>query len=476
MNALRRATALGLLSVVAGAGSPAYSNVTLTGNTGGNPVLDFEIPCPAHGGLYCISLLKPSAVTLINTPSAGFQSKIQADYPAANNWNFHFMGGNNNMNGTFYVNYYRAFDDCPGSLGAEIEVEFRPEAGSLISDVLWIQTLDWDFRCYQETKTDDRGFLIELGNYTPGDHVMYGPFYPFQDEDESPPRWQTNYQYDQFYDRPRRGCPNPGTKKYAKFETYATWWDDSFNADGTINDAGSPGHHVYVHEGFTWGVELKCVPARRPATPASKPATTIDGISLTPSPRPLIELGKEIVVTTGFPGDPLAGSTMTLPRFELIESTFGQETIVFVNPSDDYLTIGNETGSETYLKGDLTFLNYVPSENLFYGALIDVGMGIDNPMSPFFDPELTQIASPFLGDLDRVLNPHSLDYVAGSWLYFTFTPDANFWDETSGLTAAAVLTGHGMLFAAQGVPEPFSIVLAGWGAFGLLLLRRRVRR
>lgn len=171
------------------------------------------------------------------------------------------MGGNNNMSGTFNVDFYRAYNDCGGTtdrLGAEIKVAFQPTAGSLIQDVMWVSAYRERWPGTDNSRMDDNSRLP--AGQRPG--TVGGPFYPFQDEDnDAAGGWQSGYQYDYFYDKPGDPCPAPGTTTSLSFETYAVWWDDTFNADGTITDVGSNGHHVFVHEGFRWGYDLTCVPA-----------------------------------------------------------------------------------------------------------------------------------------------------------------------------------------------------------------------
>ena len=234
------------LAILAGS---AAANITVTGNKAGAPPRAVKDPCPAHGvDFSCSSTLVPSEVTLISDPTAWFKATLEAKYPGEE-WVFHYMGGNDNMKGTFDVVYYEAYNECPKDLGAKIEVNFVPTADSLIQDVLWIQTVKTNFRGSDESLVDDRALLVSMGNLAPGKEVMYGPFYPFQDEDEDPPQWQADYldgapdSYDYLYDKSGFSCPTPGTTKYANFETYATWWDDYFKADGTIEDRDGDGHH-----------------------------------------------------------------------------------------------------------------------------------------------------------------------------------------------------------------------------------------
>lgn len=259
-------------AVAALCGSTAWANITLTGNINGNPAKakDPPVECPAHHTAYCQSILNPTAVTLKTDTSDWFRQVLEKACPASEKWRIHYMGGNTNMNGTFNVNEYAAYNECPAWMGAGIDVSFVPDPkGSLISDVLWISALKWNFRCFDETKLDDKAFLVELGNLKPTDTVMPGPFYPYQDEDVNPVAYpdglQTAYApsvSDNFKDYPNRECPPPGTLKYARFETHAAWWDDFYLKDGTtIYDADGDGYHdLYIHEGFLWGVDLICVP------------------------------------------------------------------------------------------------------------------------------------------------------------------------------------------------------------------------
>lgn len=241
---------------------PAWANITgITGNVHGNPVKAYDPPrpCPWHASHYCWSQLVPTDVTLIPSPTDWFKTTLQSEYSGAE-WNFYYTGGNTNMNGTFDVVYYRAYNDCPGLMGAQIEASFVPDpAGSIISDVLWIQTYRELWPGHDVSAVDDMNAGTKPG-------ALPGPFYPYQDEDENPPRWQSGYQYDYFYDKPGDLCPVPRTVKSLHFETYAIWWDDYFNADGSITDVRGDGHHVYIHEGFTWGYELHCVPVPAPTS------------------------------------------------------------------------------------------------------------------------------------------------------------------------------------------------------------------
>jgi len=247
-------------------GGRASANIALTGNIAGKPA-EVRKKCPVHPGNICSSTLVPTNVSLISQPTEWFKQILGKKY-SGKEWHFRYVGGNENIKGKFDVKYYRAYNDCPGLLGAKIKVDFVPDATSLIQDILWVQAVDTNFRGKQESLIDDRALLVEMGNLPdpPHNQVMYGPFYPYQDEDEDPPRWQTDYvlpsggSYDYFYDKPGFSCPTPGSSKYAKFETYAVWWDDYFNQDGTIVDVDNDGHWVYVHEGFSWGFKLACVP------------------------------------------------------------------------------------------------------------------------------------------------------------------------------------------------------------------------
>ena len=144
-------------------------------------------------------------------------------------------------------------------------VDFNAASDSPIQDVLWLQTLYFTEPGKTTSYVDDRNLLIAWGNLPQQEDTMYGPFYPYQDEDEDLPLWQTSYPtFDYFGDRPGVSCPEPGTSKSMYFETYACYWDDYFNADGSMTDVGGDGHNVYIHEGFYWSYQASCAPIPAP--------------------------------------------------------------------------------------------------------------------------------------------------------------------------------------------------------------------
>ena len=236
------------------------ANITLTGNTAGAPVSAPKNPCPDHGAPWrCCATLNPDTVQLITSPSQWFRDTLEAEYNTAN-WDFQYVGGNSNVNGKFDVNYYRAYNECPSLLGAEIKVDFVPDAGSTISDVLWIQT-------FRVTKKDGTTFSF-VDDKTPPEGVsppsvtnpMSGPFYPYQDEDTET-GWQSSNQYDYFYDKPGFNCPCEDDWVGAYCEVYAAWLYGSYDASGNIIPmSGETKPTIWIHEGMGWGFQNTCVP------------------------------------------------------------------------------------------------------------------------------------------------------------------------------------------------------------------------
>ena len=233
--------------------------VRLEGNVAGNPASESKA-CPVHPGNTCTSTLNPSSVTLLGSVSTWFKGLLEG-VCAAPNWHCCYIPGSDNLKGAFNVDFYKAYNHCGVPprplLGAEIQVAFKPDDDSLIKDILWVSAFRETWPGHDASRMDDNTRLPNPAG------TMGSPFYPYQDEDEdgwNPPRWQTNYQYDEFYDMPGDPCPTPGTTTSLRFETYAAYWDDYFNADGSITDVNNDGHWLYVHEGFAWGYDLTCVP------------------------------------------------------------------------------------------------------------------------------------------------------------------------------------------------------------------------
>ena len=177
----------------------------------------------------------------------------------------------------------------------------------------------------------------------------------------------------------------------------------------------------------------------------------------------------DFIVDTGFAGDPLVGAEVVMPLFELAEMT--SDEVVFDRLFDE--TVAFEGGPNRFLAGKIATLTYLISENLFYGTLIDPVVAGADLTSPLFDPGLAPIFSPYLQDLDRVLNPNSPDHDPASELYVTFEPDFDFFDLTDGYSMPALSPVSNFIFAGQEVPEPTTLALLIGGA---LALTRRARR
>lgn len=241
------------------------ATIRLKGNTAGAPPSAPKEPCPRHGvPSRCCSTLNPSAVQFISSPSQWFRDTLEDEYKPAN-WDFRYVGGIDSVDANFNVLHYGAYNDCPGLLGAEFNVRFDPNAGSLISDILWVQTV-------RITKKDGSTFTV-VDDKTPPPEVqpptvpnpMPGPFYPYQDEDGLDSGWQSSDQREDLWDKPGFFCPCVDDWVAAYFETYASWLYGQYDASGNIIPMpGETKPRLWIYEGMGWGFQNTCIP--EPAT------------------------------------------------------------------------------------------------------------------------------------------------------------------------------------------------------------------
>ena len=182
-----------------------------------------------------------------------------------------------------------------------------------------------------------------------------------------------------------------------------------------------------------------------------------------------LSLDQDFIVDSGFIGDPIVGSEVILPQFELVE--IGVDEVIFDRLQiDDPVVITD--GQDLYLTGNMATLTYVPSENQFHGTLFDLMLTGVDPASPFFDPALS-VNSPFIQDLDRVLNPNSQDFDGLSELFVAITPDTDFLADTNFFTTPASSGFDNQIFAGQPLPEPGALFVFA-GGVAVFLRRRRI--
>lgn len=181
-----------------------------------------------------------------------------------------------------------------------------------------------------------------------------------------------------------------------------------------------------------------------------------------------LSFSNDFIVGTGIPGDPLVGAKVNVPDF-LFEDLIGTERFLFFNLDGDPLTITN--GSDVFATAQIAALIYERSRNLFYWDLNDVKLSGADPSSPLFDPTLPDLLSPYLKNLDALLNPFSPSYDKDLRLYFTYTPDADFYALTTGLSTDGHSPGTNGFGISSPIPEPSTITLVGFGFLRLAVWR-----
>lgn len=215
---------------------------------------------------------------------------------------------------------------------------------------------------------------------------------------------------------------------------------------------------------------------RDPATGKPFAATTRmspgDGLRFDAPTGTLSIVGDTIVETPT--ADIVLGANVDFPEFQFTGYTTDLALAVFWPKADTRFTVATAEG--TLQVSEVPALFYVRDENLFYASLSGTrlaGMAIG---SPFHDPSLPDVASPFLRGIDAFLDPDSVSFDPLAVLYVTIGPDLDFDALTEGFTKSAASGAVDLHFVGHPVSEPGTLALVGLAAVGLASRRRSGKR
>jgi hypothetical protein len=263
--------------------------------------------------------------------------------------------------------------------------------------------------------------------------------------------------------------PVTGSQNFTFETTKQTQGKDKTNKiQITVGDKTSES----VDEKTQSGTGGKLTPKELPPKGGAKTKTT-ESVTYNAATS-VLSFENDVVAATGFPGDPLIGASVDLPKFKLDGFTPDGDFAVFTVNSNDLLTIHRDT--DVYSTAGMASLYYNIAGNYFGEELFDLSLSGVDASSPFYDPHLAFIDSPFLGDLDALLNPNSPQYDASLRPYFNFVPDDNFYDLTNGFATSWTSGGEDGHFASQPTPEPSTLIvwsLLGASGVGIGSWRRR---
>jgi hypothetical protein len=185
-----------------------------------------------------------------------------------------------------------------------------------------------------------------------------------------------------------------------------------------------------------------------------------------------LSFSNDIVTDTGSPGDPLVGSAVNMPAFRLRGLTPDGRAL-FDPVGGAQFTLG--LGGSTYLKATVSDLEYLRSDSLFSATLSHVSVSGVDSASPLYDPNLAPIDSTFLHYLDTVYNPASGLFDPNASLSITYTPDGDFYAQTSGFSVSGESSLTNVI-AVGSLPEPSSWLLLVFGVAAVTTWRAIVRR
>jgi hypothetical protein len=114
-------------------------------------------------------------------------------------------------------------------------------------------------------------------------------------------------------------------------------------------------------------------------------------------------------------------------------------------------------------------LFYDVAHALFFGSPLDSTLAGMPTGSPFFDPTLPSISSPFLNSLENVLDPASSDFDSKAHLFLTLSPATNLDLVTNAFTISGESGAIDSEFVAD-VPESstWAMMMLGFAGLGLV--------
>jgi hypothetical protein len=292
---------------------------------------------------------------------------------------------------------------------------------------------------------------------------------------------------------------NPNTGKVTAFTFCGLAWDpkrppagqpgagavQSNGISGEINVAGKTGAITssYGSDSGSTAQYTFDTQDKKPAPPKPNPKTGqpeeanssvpgADGIGYDAATGTL-SISGDTITGTPDPADPLRGASLNFSNYKFEGFTSdGSLAIFWSEGGEGPMTIAN--GSNTYEQGDLPVLYYDVADNLFYGSPLDYTLAGVPSSSPFYDPNLAAISSPYLNSLEDTLDPASPDFDPNAYLYETIDPTTNLDTATDGFTASGGSSATDAQFVAD-APEPSTGALVIVGLAPLLLFRRHRR-
>jgi hypothetical protein len=185
-----------------------------------------------------------------------------------------------------------------------------------------------------------------------------------------------------------------------------------------------------------------------------------------------LSVQNDTVIHTPFANDPLLGAAVTFPAFQFTGFTTDEQLAIFWPVDDSLFTMMQ--GGDVYVQASVNALFYLAADNVFFTALGDLTLAGMSPSSPFYNPDLPNLSSPFLTSLDSLLNPLSSVFAPLADFYLTITPDLNLVTFTDSFTKSGSTGADDLHFVAdRPVPEPSTWLLLATGGLGLLACRRR---